>query len=390
MVFSFLKNILKKDFVKEVKEELLDFNDIRTWIKNKELELKDKEQKVLDSIHVKINLLNTTSNEKLIILNDFNFEATKSDDRVRSIVKDSLMTYIASVKRLIKSVNDLPYKDLEDYAFKMEKLFTDFFKKSQMSYQKSTFLVGKEILAVKNVLIKFYKQQKNIFESDEKIILITHALSVIQLKLDLIEENKKSCKELSDKTKALNKKIKEEKNKSKTLSKDLEQLKTSKKYSDNIEKEKNVESGKSYLKMEYLNLKRLVNFKALANEFHSSTKHMLVVKSFKNHFITAIKQDSTSLIKLLDEAKLSSDLISSKILKLSKYEKDLLKKEASIKHGFVSDILNDIKKSDAKVDSLNDEKSKEQTILEKLSASKESLIEHIKEELLSIDVVFKK
>ena len=58
---------------------------------------------------------------------------------------------------LINTTSNNSLDSGEEYAFKMNEYFIYFFKKTNINYRKSSFLVGKEILVVNNLLIKFYK-----------------------------------------------------------------------------------------------------------------------------------------------------------------------------------------------------------------------------------------
>lgn len=289
--------------------------------------------------------------------------------------------YIESVENLIEKLNSIEEPKLKKFIEQVNKIYLDFNKSSFKNYERVTFLIGKEAANIRKSLevfsrelVKIYEENKLMIDSFENFFRIKEKLNEINLIDKSLEDIKKS---------SLDKKIKENEEENKNLKQSLEEIKKSPAYLDNLSKEKEIESLREEIKKNIMELKKLIDFKALANIFHIS-EQMKTVKNFKGDFQTNFKKDKgETIINLLDEANLNNDaikekinLIRTKIEKVENYEPEDLTQEVSLK----------IKKIDSEIDDLKKEKEKEEKIEDKFKTNKKELISVLKEELNKINV----
>ncbi len=383
-LINFLKNILKKEESKELEEEKVTFSTLHTWVKDKQGELKKREDAVADTHNNKTLLLRKKIDEQLPILKNVDIETKKDDARTKLIVKNNLNNYITFVERLIKNITDLKYTTIEEYTRNLDEYFADFFKKTNVTYEKSNYLVGKELIAVKEELVKFYKWEQQTIEKNKNLIARGKILASIALKHATYNEFEENCKEITSTITNLNKKIKETQEKRKELEKKVEEIKNSKEHVEMEKREKEVEQTKIALKNTYVALKQLIDFKRLTNVFHSSRQEMTKIKSYKEDFEAALK-DGEELLSLLQEAKLDNETIKEKIQQIKNKKEELKENIAILKKKPKMPI--EIKQIENDLETLEKQKAQELAIKEKLTQSKKDVVLNIKEELLKMNVI---
>jgi len=176
----------------------------------------------------------------------------------------------------------------------------------------------------------------------------------------------------------------------KEVTKNLKEVKESKEYSLNLKKEKELTITKARLKNEYDNLKRMINFKALANEFHTSKKYMNLVKTYRGDFVSAIETDGgDKLLSLLREAHLYNATISFQMSQIKEMKHALFDKEATLQKDMLVPLLLEIKKVEFDSSAIQKQKEQESVMRDKLLATKNDIILSIRDELAEISVVLK-
>ena len=389
-IFDFLKKIIKTDNTEEIVIEKLAFSEIESWIERKIRENEIKEKEVLFVVEKKIGDFIKELKEKIVILEGFDVEAKKEKDKIKNIVTNSREKYIESVKDLIEKLNNLKEPKLEKFIEEINKIFFGFSKSSFKNYERATILIGKEMASIKESLKVFSKDLLKIFDESKPIIDFFKNLLVIKTKLDAIILIDKNIKRIGEKRSDLNKKISEKEEKNRILKQSLEKIKTSSAYLENLTKQKKIESLREESKNHILELKQLLDFKALVSFFHINPEQMRIVKEHREYFQTNFEKDNgKSIIDLLDEAKLNNDVILEKIKQIrakieetANYEKNLEEDETSGVHFKIKDVS-------LEIDNLKIEDIKYEKRNEKLKTSKEELINPLKQELgrMNVEVV---
>lgn len=389
-IFSFLKKLGKENKIEEIVIEKLAFSDIENWIERKIRENKLKEKEILFGAGEKIEDFIKELREKIVILEGFDVEAKKEKDKIKNIVTDSREKYIESVEGLIERLNNLEEPKLKKFIEKINKIFFDFNKSSFKNYERATILIGKEMASIKESLKGFSKALLKTFDESKPVIDYFKSLFIIKEKLDTINPIDKTLERISEKKVSLNKKISEKEEENRILKERVEEIKKSQNYLDFLAGQKRVESLKSESKEGILELKQLLDFKALANFFHINPEQMNILKDHKEDFQTNFQKDNGKMIiDLLDEAKLNNNTILEKVNLIRAKIEETLNYERDIKDDETQELYPKINEVVMEIDNLKIEKIKEEKIDENLRVNKEGLISSLKQEIgkLNVEIV---
>ena len=386
-LFDFFKKIIKTDKIEEVIQEKLAFSEIENWIGEKINENELKEKEIVFLVKEKIENLINELKEKIIILGGFNVEAKREKEQIKNIVVSSREKYIESVEELIEKLNSLKESKLEKFIEKINKIFLDFGKSSFKNYERATILIGKEMVNIKESLKVFSKEVLKTFGENKSIIDSFNNLLIIKEKLSEIISIDKTLEEISGKKSNLNKRIIEREEENKILKQSLEKIKISSYYLENLAKQKEIESLREESKKNILELKQLIDFKALANFFHINLEQIKMVKKHREDFqINFEKDNGKTIVELLDEAKLNNDTILKKVKQIRDKIEEITNMEESLKEDETKKIYDNIKEVCFETDSLKIENIKEEKRDEKLRANKKELTNLLNQELSKMNV----
>ncbi|MBU4069484.1 MAG: hypothetical protein KJ646_00710 [Nanoarchaeota archaeon] len=386
-IFDFFKKITKKNKVKEIVIKKLDFSEIQSWIENKTEKKKFKEKEIIFKVEAKIKHLVEELKEKIIILEDFDINAKKEQDRIKNIVADSREKYIESVEELIAKLNNLQESKLEKFIDKINKIFFEFDKKTFKNYERATILIGKEMASIKESLKVFSKELLKIFDENKSVITSFKHFLIINEKLNMLNQISKTLKEINEKKSNLNEKLNEKEKENKILKQNLEKIKTSHAYLENLAKQEKIKSLREELKKNILELKQILDFKALTNFFHINPGQMRIVKEHKENFqINFEKDNGKAIIELLDEAQLNNNIILEKINQIKTKMQETANHEQNLQKDETHETYLKIKEINLEIDNLKIEEFKENKREEKLKANQQELMSVLKKELGKINV----
>ena len=125
-IFSFFKKFKKEKEIKEIFLEKLAFFEIESWLEKREKENEFKEKEILVLVKDKIENFNADLRTKIIVLNGFDVESKKAEDKIKGIVGDSRIQYIESVNNLMTNLENLKETRFSDITKKVDKIFFDF------------------------------------------------------------------------------------------------------------------------------------------------------------------------------------------------------------------------------------------------------------------------
>lgn len=388
---DFFKKIIGKDKVEEVQEqEKLTFDEIGNWIENKTKEIENREKEIFGLIKDKISEVITDLDEKLKILENIDFTQKKSEDRIKFIVKENVNSYAHYVKILLGKLSNLEKQNLEKFIADITEIFSDFDKKSYTSYQKATFLIGKEMAAVRVTIVGLSKYLENVFKENKDLVEFSKKTSFIKLKLKQMEELKKTIKDFDEKIKSLDRKIIESKEINENLLNKIKEIKETESYIENLKKQEEIKLAEKELEKEIYNLKDMINFKALGNIFHVNKKQMALIKDYKEDFQTFFRKDNgESILKFLNEAKLNNNKITTKIEQIDNKKEEIIKNKEMTNKDETLDLLNKTRRIGLEIENLNNEKAKDLRIYERLKITLEETIEPVKKEMsrLNIEII---
>ena len=205
-IFDLFKKLVKKKGFEEIVTEKLAFSDIEDWTKNKIKENGLKEKEIIDLIKKKINSFNEQLKEKKSILENFDVESKKVEDRLKSVVNEIRKKYIESLEIFMENLNNIEKEKLEEFISYVNRVFLDFDKKSHMNYEKTTILIGKEMAGIRDSLKTFSKELMKIFDENKNIVDLSKSLGFIKLKLNQLNQIDKVLGEIKEEITFLGKK----------------------------------------------------------------------------------------------------------------------------------------------------------------------------------------
>lgn len=386
-IFDFLKNIVKEKEVGEIKMEKISFSEIGSWLDKKEEENRLREKEVLGLVRNKIGDFGLGIRRKIIALNEFDIDSKKAEDKLKEISNVGRRDYIRSVETLLDNLNDLELNGLEKSMGKINKYFVDFAKSSHKNYEMATILIGKEMANIKESLKAFSKELIKTFDENKEVIGSFKNISLVKSKLDTIQSIDKTLDEITEKILSLNEKLKNKEEESRILKQNLEEIKTSSAYLENLDKQKKIASLKEESKKHILELKQLLDFKALVGFFRINPDQLTIVKEHRDDFLASYQKDNgKDIIELLDESKLGNDGTLEKVSQIRMKKEEVENLEKTLGKDETEEVYAKIKEISIEIDHLKIEKVKEEKRNKKPLINKEELINLLKQDLVKLNV----
>ena len=386
-IFDFFKK--KKPEIEQI-EEKISFEDSFKWIDEKKQEIKDNQKQGQKQINEEVLGLLEELKDKIKVLKEIDLEDKKAPERVKLIVIENLHRFIDYLEKLMDNLEKLDSNsdlDLKDLINKINSVFSEFEKKSLTSFQKSTFLIGKELGEVRDSNVKFFKSFNKIVLENKSSIEQSKTISIIEKRLSEIEDLEKIESENEQEIEKIEDQIVELDNKINKLTEEIENKKKSKEYIEQIESKKEFEKEKTRLVTEMQKLKEIIDFKALAKTYHSIEGKMRLVKEYKDNFKeTYEKYDSEKLVDLVDIKEIDKKTIGEKIevIKEIKQKIDNNKIEDS---SMIKELEKEIDYEKRKIQELDQEKFKKQKLNNKSDDNKKQIKDQIIEEFKGLNVV---
>ncbi len=381
-LFDLFRKLVGKNQNNLVALEKLTFSEIEPWIKDKIKENEAKQMEIIFGIKDKIKIQNNELNEKIRILENFDVWAKKDKAQIKEVVNDSRKDYILAVENFMGNLNNLEIKEFEEFMKKINKIFLDFNKSSYKNYERTTILIGKEMLNIKEGIRIFSKEVLKTYEENKELIEFSKTIPIIKSKYNNINFIDNSLNSIVEKKIYLDKKINGEEGKNKILKQKIGEIKISQNYLDFLKNQKKGESLKLELKENISELKNLIDFKALANFFHIFEDQMVIVKKHRDDFYSTFLEDNGKLIiSFLEESKLNNNQIFEKLEKINSKIDETATHKKEIKKDETQEIYFKIKEIILEIDNLKIEKVKEGRREEKLKINRGELMDELMQEL---------
>jgi len=381
-----IRNFIKKIFSSEeqVKEkEKINLSKLESWISENKQELEKKEKEVSESIKFRIKSLISELESHIPILEKVDISHKKAEEKIKLVVKENLSLYVRYLHKLIESLKSINEEKPLD---SLDIIFDDFSKKSEITYQKATFLIGKELGRVKEIISQFSKDIKEIVNQNNEIYSKIRIIREIEKK----HKERKNIEDSENKIKAqqeqINLRINDKKSAINILNSEIEEIKKSKDYLEKKEAEKEKEKEKENLIKEIAKLREQIDFKHLAGIFHVNEKKMKTIKDYSEHFLQSLETDNgKSLLNLLIEANYSKE-VQEKLQVLINRQKEINnfnQKDETL------ELESEIKKIEHEIIILEEENSRLEKAKDKLAENNKNLIENIKKELekLNLEII---
>jgi len=314
-IFDFLK---RKEKDKQEVVEKISFEQIKEHIN--EMKKKILKEQETPQKQIKENLLVFVKSleKRKEVLQNLDLKDKKAPEHVKLIVKENFQNFIYHLEKLILDLKQLDevFLDvcLEDLINKINTVFSEFEKKSLISFQKSTFLIGKELGYIKEDITKFFRLFNKIIKENNKSIEKIKIISNIEHKLKEIDDLKHIEFENNQIIENIKEKINDFKGKIQELEGEIENIKSTQTYIKNLKNKQEIEIKKTKLIIELQKLREMINFKALAKVYHSIEDKMSMIKEYKENFKQSFEKYSLEdFLRLIDIKDINQESIKNKI-----------------------------------------------------------------------------
>lgn len=398
-IFNFFKT---KDKSKEeanlIKVNLKEFEE---FIREKEAKNEKRSKIFLSQVFDRLKQVILELEEEVIILNGNNLSKNlaerKAEERVKIIVSENLKAYAYQLEKLIVKLQTLEENNPILLIKKIDGLFNDFSVKSNVNFQKATFLVGKEIEAVGESVSRFFRDLKSLVQENEELAKDYELIEFGELSISEMKKLEKLKEEVQNKVKSF---IYEEKSLKSLVDKniiELENYKKTKEYKEFVELKLKAKNLDDEIKKEIAYLRSSIDFKALEKIFHTNEKKMTILKKYNQDFYDSFKLDNCNvIIDLMKEAKIEFKLETNienlkEIIKTIKMKLSELSEINLLILAFEDKTLifeKDMEKAKNEIIFLKKEQERENKILEETDKNITEKVNSLKEKLKKFNLEF--
>lgn len=383
-----LKKIFSVEEEVQPEPEKVSFSDIDSWIENRKNSTKTEEKEIIDSIKSKISETVSELDGKIGELEKIDVDSMRSMDKLKKIVKDNLIIYVSHARKFTEDLSRLDGESFEEFIEKANKIFSDFDQKSYISYEKTTILIGKQMAGIKLNMVNISKHIKEVSENNKKLLDSSRLVFYIESELKKVSDNQEILDSVGKRIMSLDSKVKDIEDVNKKTSKDIEEIKKSEEYIKNSKRKEEIELVRGEIEKEISGLNKMVDLKALGNEFHAEKEKIALINSYRENFLKTFgKDDGEGVLSLVLKSKLDSKDIFEKIGEIKDKKNELDIKEKAVVIDATELLSSEIEKKVLDINKLNVEREKELKSKGRIEAKKEEAILSIKRKLSEFDIV---
>lgn len=374
-------------FKRKEKEEpkikkVINFENLNQLIENNTLEFKNKKTEVYKIVKSHISRLSEDYNKNKLSFKNIDWEKMKVEERIKQIVRENLINYESHLNKLIEELNNL-----EEYNLNKEKIysiFSIFEKRATISYQKSTYLIGKEMEEINKSMLVFFKNIEKTYDENKDFIYKTEILSDISKNQRELEELNKNISQIKYEINQTEKIIDNLENELKNQNNAINNIKKEKIYIEWIQKNEKFNDINKKLNEEIQNLQNIIDFKALARIWHENHQEMNILKEYRSNFGITFNKDKGEILTRLTNLLQNKENIHDLISKINCLEKEI--KNINIENSPSLNIEREIQKTSEEILSLKDKKFSENKKIDKLTLSIKPIINKMTQNLSIINL----
>lgn len=357
------------------------FSQIISYLGEKEKEIQNKEKQIFDLISEKILNFERTAADRINLVKEFDLDSKKAEEKLKILTDLGRKKYIESLENFIEKIKTIEKKELKKFFEKADRIFLDFNKNSHKDYEKATILIGKEMGDIREHLKYFSRDLVDILKKNKKVLELHQKISFIKEKLGKIEENQKNCEKIKEEIRILKEKVNEKAKKREEIIQNIEEIKKSENYLKNLKAKEEIDFFENELEEKISDLKKFIDFKALANFFHIFEDSMKILKEHRENFRTAFKKDyGDRILKLLNESKLSNPSTEEKIKEIKDKRQKIINCRKNLKENGIELLLPEAEKLNSDICELNKEIIKKSSVSEKIKTNNEELEKEIRKD----------
>src|SRR3989344_9211764 len=206
-IFDFLRKITQGKKTQNSGKEKIVFSEIGNWVEIRIKGIEKQEEEIFTLIKKKTDFFSKEIRERIRAVENFNINQIKAEDRIKSAVEEGRKKYIESVETLIESLNSMKSDKLENIISYTDKVFSDFKKRSYLSYDRATILIGKEMGEIRESLKSFSKDLIKIFDENRSLLESSKTIFFIRLKSRQLEQFQMELEKINTEMSYLEKEI---------------------------------------------------------------------------------------------------------------------------------------------------------------------------------------
>jgi len=363
-------------------------DEIKDFILKKQSDLEEQENSLSKEIKNNITELTESLTNDIEILKSIDLSEKKEHERAKNIVTENLKYYTLDLESLTKELESLKDKATKpnELIDSINSITANFKKKSNIHFQKATYLVGKELESVQKNITNFFNNLNKILKDNQNLIKESKTIILVKNNLEKIKEIENTLAKLNENIVSLNNEIKDLESKNTETEKDIQDIRDSQEYKEETLKQRNYEEQEKKINNKIIELKKLIDFKELAKLSHSIEKEMILIKKFRDDFKESFDKNKEELVDLINSLE-NSEEISNKISEISKEQKELAEVQLDTnKQNEIKDLESQISKNKQEIESINIQKLKQEKIKERQGSEKQEITDRIKESLGGIGV----
>jgi DNA repair exonuclease SbcCD ATPase subunit len=237
---------------------------------------------------------------------------------------------------------------------------------------------------VRDSMRNFLRELNKILEENKSLIEKSKKINSVREKLDKVSENREKEKDIEKSVEDYDKQAVKLNEEVISKQKQIKDIENSEEFSDVKKQEEELEGKRKQLDNLFLQLKSLIDFKALANFYHSFEKEMSEVKKYRDNFRKSFEKNPGSVLSLLQEANLSKEEIKDKINEIKELQEKI--KNTEIRDSGIGRIEKSISLLKLKTEELKTKKAAGEKRKNKLEQETSGIKGQIMKELKEINV----
>ncbi len=360
-IFDFFK---KKSVGEKVEVGSLSYGDAEKVFGEMVRVLKERERVVLSEIAGKFEDFYVSVEEKLGVLERIDIESKKEYERAKILVRQGLDKYVGLVRGLLKELKKLNGErgvgvrgigvldagGLVGFVNEIGKVFVGFEKASAKVYERATYLVGDEMMAVRNEVRKFYNGLLKIFDGEKSLIIGLRMCSEIRLKFGEVGRMEDRLKEFEREVLVNEDGVVKLKKMVDNLREEIDLIKKSSDYLEGLRAKEKVGVLSRMLDGEIVRLKGLVDFKKLIGIVHVNERELGIVKRFRDAFVSEFSSGSGKLLGILESCGMMSSEVEGQVALVGKIRGELGEMKKLIGVDVVVGKLEEVRKIEGEIE----------------------------------------
>ena len=329
-IFDFFRKKLsniksqEEDKLRLDRKKTLKFEELETWLADKKKNGEKEEEETIKEIEILISQLVLELNEENEEIGKVDLKDRKAEERVKIIVLENLSNYSHYVDVLVENLERLKKESLQEIIKDINKKFTEFKQKSNLSFEKATFLVGKELERPRESIRNFFEKLNNLAEENKNIFENSTQIQIIEQKFQEIKRLENSKIEITKELIEIEKIKLRTETEEKILEEEIKKIKNSEEYAEWEKRRQESNLRKKEIEKEIFEVKNMIDWKNLAKIFHTNEKKMIMIKEYESHFSQIFeKEGENKFLEILQEANIETREILERVMHIRKKTKEV-------------------------------------------------------------------